>query len=332
MFLTKICSMGMTTIVDIFKRVSERRGWDVDEETLDEVIIEKKREKHIWNQVIKQMHEPFEILAEAVDQGLEHAGILLELIPRPKSAKKAEADVEAKAGNIKPGEPGFAAVVDEKIRQFNLKKGELLKAWLRETALANEEYEMDGIEPEHSERRERQQAQLHVVLYMENLMHAAGRAVQDLMAFADEKVADGTMSKKRLIVPTFRRLRKWFLSTLKNEDSSAEQSPNLMESHANIMYFGDGYNQKKDPEHLEPVTAWERFGSRLQGISAFFGSEESAFGLRVACATMTIGIVAFLERTQLFFLEQRLLWAMIIIAIGMTTSEALPPSPLLRNG
>jgi hypothetical protein len=33
---------------------------------------------------------------------------------------------------------------------------------------------------------------------------------------------------------------------------------------------------------------------------------------------MTVGIVAFLESTQLFFMEQRLVWAMIIIAIGMT--------------
>lgn len=35
---------------------------------------------------------------------------------------------------------------------------------------------------------------------------------------------------------------------------------------------------------------------------------------------MTIGIVAFLEQTQTFFIEQRLVWAMIIIAIGMTVT------------
>jgi hypothetical protein len=35
---------------------------------------------------------------------------------------------------------------------------------------------------------------------------------------------------------------------------------------------------------------------------------------------MTIGIVAFLENTQAFFLEQRLVWAMIIIAISMTVT------------
>lgn len=38
---------------------------------------------------------------------------------------------------------------------------------------------------------------------------------------------------------------------------------------------------------------------------------------------MTVGIVAFLERTQAFFVAQRLVWAMIMIAIGMTMSECL---------
>ncbi|KAK0646981.1 hypothetical protein B0T16DRAFT_429608 [Cercophora newfieldiana] len=316
--------MGMTTIVDIFKRVAEHRGWDTDEDDED-IICEKEREKRLWNQVMKQMHEPFEILSEAISQGLEHAGILLELLPRPNVGKKAgsgDTDVEAEADNTKPGDPGFAAVVDDKIQQFNSRKGELLKAWLRERALASQEDETNGIEPKHSdERRERQQNQLHIVLYMESLMCSAGRAVQELITYAESKVADGTMSRKRLIFPSSHRLRKWLYSVLSSEDSSAEQAPDLMESHANIVYFGDGYNKKKDPEHLEPVTAWERFGSRLRSVSNLLGSEESVFGFRVACATMTIGIVAFLENTQHFFMEQRLLWAMIIIAIGMTMTS-----------
>ncbi len=36
---------------------------------------------------------------------------------------------------------------------------------------------------------------------------------------------------------------------------------------------------------------------------------------------MTIGIVAFLEPTQNFFMEQRLVWSMIIITIGMTMTS-----------
>jgi hypothetical protein len=36
---------------------------------------------------------------------------------------------------------------------------------------------------------------------------------------------------------------------------------------------------------------------------------------------MTIGIVALLEHTQVFFVQQRLVWAMIMVAIGMTMSK-----------
>ena len=46
-----------------------------------------------------------------------------------------------------------------------------------------------------------------------------------------------------------------------------------------------------------------------------------AFGFRVACATMSIAISAFLEVSQTFFVAQRLVWAMIMVAIGMTMTS-----------
>ncbi|KAL2182040.1 uncharacterized protein P884DRAFT_190918 [Thermothelomyces heterothallicus CBS 202.75] len=311
--------LGMNTILDIFKRFSARPDWD----GLDGVPEEKDVEKHVWNEVMKQVQEPFEILAEAVDQGLEHAAICLELIPKPKKKSgrpgkpgpdpPGAVDLEA-AEELKPGNAGFAKVLDEKVQAFYSRKGELLKKWVQERGSNLDE----GLAEQSYFRSERDQVQLYIILYMEKLMHAAGEAVQDLVDFADEKVQDGTMSKKRLIAPTPRRLRKWFKAVFGNEDSSAEEAPDVMEIGANLVYFGNEYNRKKDPEHLPPETTWQRFGNGLRKITRFFGSEESAFGFRVACATMTIGIVAFLKDTQHFFLEQRLVWAMIIIAIGST--------------
>lgn len=152
-------------------------------------------------------------------------------------------------------------------------------------------------------------------------MQATGEAVQDLVAFAEAKAEDGTMSKKRLIFPSGRRLRKWFLGIFSNEDSTAEDSPDIMETGTNVVYLGQGWMNKKDPEHLPAKNAWERFGNGVRRFSRFFGSPESVFGFRVACATMTVGIIAFLESSQRFFIQQRLVWAMIIIAIGMTQSK-----------
>lgn len=129
------------------------------------------------------------------------------------------------------------------------------------------------------------------------------------------------MRRKRLLLPNARQLRKWLRSVFNKSDSTGEEAPDVLQTGANIIYMGDGYGQRKDPEHLPAANAWQHFGNVLRKISRFLGSQESGFGFRVACATMTIGIVCFLEPTQLFFQEQRLVWAMIIVAIGMTQSE-----------
>lgn len=269
--------VGISSIMDIFKRVAERRGWNVDAGEAPEVVAQKDKEKRVWNEVMKRMHTPFHILSEAVDQGLEHAALRLEILPRPKAAKKGskDVDVEAKGDEVKPGDDGFSAVIQHKLAQFDATKGEALRVWVKERVMVRGEDEIS-----QAEARERDQAQLYCLLYMERLMHASGAAMHDLVAFADEKVADGTMSKNRLIFPTQRRLRKWMLSIFREEDASAEQSPDVLET-GNVVYVGDGYNKKKDPEHLPPTSAWQRAGNVVRKISAFFASEECAFGFRV---------------------------------------------------
>lgn len=94
-----------------------------------------------------------------------------------------------------------------------------------------------------------------------------------------------------------------------------------MESGGNNVYMGSGFGPKKDPEHLPPKTAWQHFGNGIRTIPRLLSSTESAFGLRVACATLSIGIIAFLRDSYEFFIAQRLVWAMIIIAIGMTMTS-----------
>ncbi len=202
----------------------------------------------------------------------------LEILPKPKADKKGskDADVEAKGDYIKPGDDRFTEVIRQKLEQFDATKGEALRTWVKERALIRGD---DGLSA--AEIRERDQAQLYCLLYMERLMHASGEAMLDLVVFADKKVEDGTMSRNRLIFPSQRRLRKWLVSIFREEDSSAEQSPDVLETGINIVYVGDGYNRKKDPEHLPPTSAWQRSGNVLRKVSAFFASEECAFGFRV---------------------------------------------------
>lgn len=155
---------------------------------------------------------------------------------------------------------------------------------------------------------------------MEFLLWSTGRAVLALVHFADKKVEDGTMKRNRLMFPTLKRLKKWVTGSLKVEDSSMEHTPDSTEAGGASIYTGDSFRAAKDPEHLPPTNAWERFTNGLRQFSGVLRSQESAFGFRVACATMSIGIVAYLKDTYMFFTEQRIVWAMIMVAIGMTTT------------
>ncbi|TDZ31098.1 Uncharacterized protein C8035_v001458 [Colletotrichum spinosum] len=310
---------GISTIVDIFRRAAEKHGWGAEDAGGDS-DVEKALEKKVWNDIMTQLYEPFEVLTEAMDQGLDHVGMVLELTPRPKKAKTNDVEMEAGAkASPTPGDVGFAEVLASRVQDFNDKKGEMLKAWLKERQLATEQERRDlNLKRLETRMRERDQTQLYVMLYMEKLMLALGEAVQDLVLFADTKVADGTMGRKRFIIPSQRRISKWFKGVFSVEDATPEQNPDIAEMGANVVYMGDGYNKKKDPEHLPARGAWQHLGNKVRQVSAFVGSGESLFGFRVAIATMTVGILAFLQNTQSFFNEQRLVWAMIMIAIGMT--------------
>ena len=128
------------------------------------------------------------------------------------------------------------------------------------------------------------------------------------------------MRKKRIIVPSMKRIRKWVSSALSIEDAGGDHVPDSTETTGVSIEIGDAYQKSRDPEHLPPTSAWQRFGNGVRGISRILRSQESAFGFRVACATLSIGIVAYLRDTQAFFVQQRLVWAMIMVAIGMTVT------------
>ncbi|KAH8668497.1 hypothetical protein BX600DRAFT_379553 [Xylariales sp. PMI_506] len=325
--------IGISTVIDLFQRVAERRNWVTSKDTSAEVIAEKLKEKRLWNEVMRQLHDPFETLSEVVNQGIEHAALQLEIIPRPKVSKKAKKstqpnatdDVEANGGLVQPGDSGFSNIIEEKVTAIKNIKGSVLQTWAQERGLISDENLVETLEPSISVsdewRQDHDQSQLFMLLYLEKLMEESGMAIQNFIAFADEKVASGAMKRNRLIVPSMKRLRSWLVSIFEDEDSSAEAKTDIYSTGMNVVYVGDGFAAKKDPEHLPATNAWERFGNGIRLISKFIGSDQSAFGFRVACATMCIGIINFLEPTQQFFQRQRLVWAMIIVSMSMTETS-----------
>lgn len=320
--------IGMSTITDIFERIAERRGWIKSKrDSFDRAEAwehcegeDKLKEKQVWNEVMKVLHEPFAVAAAAMDEGMEHAGLVLEILEKPKKNKGE--DEEAKGTDPKPGDVDFSKYLEQKMDDFYRKRGDTLKAWARQKGLTEDQFDAgksshpDGknFTPGEAQHR-RDQQQLYLILYMEYLLYSAGIAIFECVKFADKKVAEGTMKKNRLILPGQRRIKKWILGLGREDTTVDTESPDSMESGTSNIYMGSGFNKPKDPEHLPPQTAWQHFGNGIRTIPRFLGSTESAFGFRVACATLTVGIVAFLRNSQAFFIEQRLVWAMIIIAV-----------------
>lgn len=175
--------MGMSTISDIFERLAERHGWvkthrnssDRAEpwEHLDEKA--KLEEKKVWNEVMKALHEPFAVAAAAMDEGMEHAGLILEILPKPK--KKKGGDVEAEGADPRPGDSRFAKYLEQMMLDFYSKRGETLNAWAREKGLSEDQFDAansvppdsDNFTPDEAQHR-RDQQQLYLILYMEHLV------------------------------------------------------------------------------------------------------------------------------------------------------------------
>ena len=149
--------IGMSTISDIFERIAERRGWvkpqrpnerDNTESWEQCTGTERIAEKKTWNEVMKALHEPFSVAVAAMDEGLEHAGLCLEILPKPKTKKT---DEEQAKGCPRPGDFGFSDYMEEKMATFYNNRGEVLRAWAREKGLSEAQFDSASIPPPESE-------------------------------------------------------------------------------------------------------------------------------------------------------------------------------------
>ena len=143
-----------------------------------------------------------------------------------------------------------------------------------------------------------------IMLYVEFLFYETSRRTRHLIEYADQLRDSGKLSKNRLVVPGVKRIRKWFSHALHQQDLHDDDY-----SEGLTVQLGEAYNKRKDPEHLPPQNAWEKSTTVFRTIAHFFASPASAFGFRVACATMSIAIISYLRDTQVFFTTQRLFWA-----------------------
>ncbi|KAF2706072.1 MFS transporter [Pleomassaria siparia CBS 279.74] len=336
--------VGLGSLMDLFDRYAETNRWNHHAET-DGVDpdSEKARLQAVkdWNEIMTTIHEPLAQIIQAMDGGLHHTLIRLQLIKAPKKKAAEGADPEAKGDTVEPGDRDYASYFEAQCDIFSHGKVTTLQHWveskgikIREDFFLNPDplsnSQADEVEKLPHWTRHRNRRQLYLVLYIIFLLNSVSRAVLDLVKYADER--DQATAKTKFINPGKRRFEKWIASIFKDGDSNHDNETTVAGvERSNIIYMGEAYNSRKDPEHNPPANTWEKFGNFIRGIAGFLRSSESAFGFRTACATMSIGIVVYLRDTQVWFIKQRIVWAMIMVAISMVpTSGATVYTFILR--
>lgn len=142
----------------------------------------------------------------------------------------------------------------------------------------------------------------------------------ELCKFSDSLVSQGVVSRNRLDVPSLRALRRWLYSLFDTHDSAIPDDDRPSHKKEKGLVFGRSTRSTHNVDHLLPCNAYERFCVRIKRFQNFLRGPEFSFGFRSALATMSCAILAYLHQTQDIFTHYRLIWSVIIAAIGANMS------------
>ncbi|KAJ6042014.1 uncharacterized protein N7446_013080 [Penicillium canescens] len=316
---------GMSMLPEILESIVKNETRDEEAGDLDD--LEEGALKHSEIQkVVETLHERIIHSSELVQHGLHYFLLALELIrPKHLDKQKKPHDEEARGQTLSPLQPDFPARFEQELHSYySLRKHlpqalaslEAFSAAEKSVADASTESEPRFIPADPDVRQE-----FFLTLYMGHLQDDMLNATLQLVQFANSKHTDGTMKRNRLIFPKQKSIRAWLSLGFDKKES---ETPSASRQSSNVDPSSIQRNQPTrfpDPEHLPPENIWEKGSMILRTISHVIKSDQSAFGFRVAAASFSVGILAFLHQTQDFFIRQRCIWAMIVIVIGMNPTS-----------
>lgn len=316
--------VGMNTFLGIVTTLREQKTQRIcDENTKDAIEAVRRLEVEEWDAVVNISQEAYKGYSAALFAGLTHVAYQLRFEKRPKA--KLNTDVEKTAGSIpQPGDPEFSAHLEAELVKYQHHRISVIQEWARHKNLSlpnhfwKNVYESPSLHQLQTNlaREKLNQHQLYMILYMNFLNFALGRALLRLVRYADTLYADGTMKRRRFIFPGWIRLRKLFSSALTPSDS--DETMGAGANGGSNVFLGDALNNRpKDPEHLPPTNIYERATDLIRKVPHAMNSRHALFGIRASLATISIGIIGFLRQTRPFFLEQRGMWALIMVGISM---------------
>ena len=142
--------LGMSTLAEIVNKIAVSNGWrqendktahseylsrlTVNESTTKEDVIGE------FNAMMKILREPFDTVTGFMEEGLEHALIILELGEKPKKAKKAKQasksavddDIEAIGNEPRPGDKDFFNWLQNRVHNYHRDRAVPLQEWIKQ--------------------------------------------------------------------------------------------------------------------------------------------------------------------------------------------------------
>ncbi|PTB50194.1 hypothetical protein M431DRAFT_95903 [Trichoderma harzianum CBS 226.95] len=269
-----------------------------------------------WQHLETAMHQHSQKMTEAILEGIEHAKVRLELIKGRSLFSRSrvrKVDVEHRAVTVNPGEAGFLESyrdVFEKGRVLGQEDEAISNKKLLECYIQHRP--QVGNLSEYTSEMHSNTLRYFLFLHSQTLLSSLGNELLNLLTFLD----DCYSRPKRLLIPPVLHPSYWVERFVNLGGIRLESTSQDAEKQTNVE-LGPAFYSPKNPDHLPPSNLMETIGDYIRKIPSVFRSDHAAFGLRVACAIMTIAIIAFLHDSQNFYFRHRFLWSLFAILLSM---------------
>lgn len=297
---TMLSLSGISMIPDLHQELLDIRSTDED----PSLVLE------LWKPFLARFGHELGECAELVMSGLQHTITVLRVASTKDAVKlaidapsKQSCDIENPGQALVPGSASFGSRYETKVTKLCSRSGDFLRATSDSTDLLDANMDLEA-QPITANR-----SLWFKILFLRRLMHTSLESTNGLVKFADCKMTEYSLKNDRLLYPTVRfpflksGIPCYGRSKSRNTDSRTPK------------------HRRQDPEHLPASNLWERFCEFLGHVPRLLASDQSAFGLRAAAAAFSVAILAYLRQTQAFFFEQRLIWVLIVIVLGMSLTS-----------
>ncbi|KAL6903874.1 hypothetical protein GGI43DRAFT_381581 [Trichoderma evansii] len=269
-----------------------------------------------WQHLEVAMHRNSRQMSDTIIKGVEHAKLQLNLTKRRTLFKRYRVrnpDEEHEVGIAQPGDAGFLESFRDvfnngrALNQENedMSNKELLDCYIQHRPQI-------GNLSQYTSEMHYNTLRYFLFLHSQTILSSLGEEFLKLLIYVD----DCCTHPKRLLIPRFLHPRYWIEKLVRLGGVRRDSASQNTDAQTSIK-LGSSFYNPKNPDHLPPSNFMETIGDYIRKISSIFRTDHAAYGLRGACAIMTIGIIAFLHDSQDFYFAQRFLWALFAILLSM---------------